>query len=80
MCLIFCSRQDAVAATEAEATQVQALKDGKLDEAVKKATDSREQLSKALVQTTSEFTNKRSALDAEVKALEAVKKVFLLKR
>lgn len=68
-------RQGALAATEVEAKRVQALKEGKLDKAVKDATTAREALSKELVQATSEMTNKKTALGTEEKALEAVKKV-----
>lgn len=61
--------------TEAKAKEVQALKDGKLEKDLKKATAAREDLSKDLVQATSAMSNKKSDLAAEVKALEAVKKV-----
>lgn len=61
--------------TEAKAREVQALKDGKLEKSLKSATAAREELSKELVKATSEMANKKSALAAEVKALEAVKKV-----
>lgn len=54
---------------------MQALKDGKLEGNLKSATTTRENLSKDLVQATSEMTNKKSAHAAEVKALEAAKKV-----
>lgn len=60
---------------EAKAKEVQALKDGELEKNLKKATAAREELSKELVQATSEMTNKKSALAEEVKALDAVKKV-----
>lgn len=55
---------------------MQALKDGKIDKDVKNASANREKLSKDLVQATSEMTNKKTALQAEIKALEAVKKVI----
>lgn len=58
-----------------KAKEVQALKDGKLEKNLKSANVAREELSKELVQATSEMTNKKSALAAEVEALEAVKKV-----
>lgn len=61
--------------TEAKAKEVQALKDGNLEKDLKKATAAREDLSKRLVQATSAMSNKKSDLAAEVKALEAVKKV-----
>lgn len=64
-------------ATEAKAKEVQGLKDGKLDEDLKDASAMREKLSKDLVQATSEMTNKKTALEDEVKALEAVKKASL---
>ncbi|CAM9477580.1 unnamed protein product, partial [Ectocarpus sp. 6 AP-2014] len=66
--------QEEVAQTEAKAKEVQALKEGKLEKDLKEASAAREKLSKDLVQATSEMTNKKSALEAEVKALEAVKK------
>ncbi|CAM9771112.1 unnamed protein product, partial [Ectocarpus sp. 4 AP-2014] len=66
--------QEEVAQTEAKAREVQALKEGKLEKDLKEASAAREKLSKDLVQATSEMTNKESALEAEVKALEAVKK------
>lgn len=61
--------------TEAKAKEVQALKDGKLENDLKNSSAAREELSKEMVQATSEMANKRSTLEAEVKALEAVKKV-----
>ncbi|CAN0229623.1 unnamed protein product, partial [Ectocarpus sp. 12 AP-2014] len=66
--------QEEVAQTEAKAREVQALKEGRLEKDLKEASAAREKLSKDLVQATSEMTNKKSALEAEVKALEAVKK------
>ncbi|CAM9840030.1 unnamed protein product [Ectocarpus sp. 8 AP-2014] len=66
--------QEEVAQTEAKAREVQALKEGKLEKDLKEASAAREKLSKDLVQATSEMTNKKSGLEAEVKALEAVKK------
>ncbi|CAM9426844.1 unnamed protein product, partial [Ectocarpus sp. 12 AP-2014] len=66
--------QEEVAQTEAKAREVQALKEGKLEKDLKEASAAREKLSKDLVQATSEMTNKKSALEAEVKALEAVQK------
>lgn len=67
--------QELLSATEAEAKRVQALKEGTLDKAVKDASAVRENLSKDLVQATSEMTNKKSVLEAELAGLEAVKKV-----
>lgn len=67
--------QELLSATEAEAKRVQALKEGTLDKAVKDASAAREKLSKDLVQATSEMTNKKSVLEAELAGLEAVKKV-----
>lgn len=64
--------------TEAKAKEVQALKDGKLEKSLKSATAAREELSKDLVKAASEMNNKKSALDEEVKALEAFKKVSYL--
>eukprot|EP00903_Cladosiphon_okamuranus_P020312 g18637.t1 len=66
--------EEEVTQTEAKAREVQALKDGKLEKDLKSATATREELSKELVKATSEMTNKKSALAAEIKALEAVKK------
>lgn len=61
--------------TEQEIARVQQLKDGELDKALKVAIEEREQLSKDLVQSTSEFSNQEKAKDAEVAALESIKKV-----
>lgn len=70
--------QEVVSATEEEAKKVQALRDGEVDKAVKSAATSRDHLSKELVQATSELTNKKTALETELKALEALKKVRAL--
>lgn len=73
-----CGSQEALAATEAEAKKVMAMKEGKLDKDLKEASASREKLSKDLVQATSELTNKKAARDADIKALEAIRQVRFL--
>ena len=70
-----CGSQASLVATEEEAKKVLALKEGKLDKALKDASALREKLSKDLVQATSELTNKKNARDADIKALEAIKQV-----
>lgn len=70
-----CVFQDALSATETKAQEVQALKDGKLGKEMKSASLACENLSKELVQVTSEMENKKTALSAEVAALEAMIKV-----